>query len=125
LREISGFQVCTSLCQIEIPSSIEVIWNFGFSGCRSLNEVIFSSGSHLREISGFRQCTSLCRIEIPSSVEKIGCYGFFECNSLRVIIIGAGYRMIRNEGLRNIRPFLVYEEDDVKNCRRLVHLGIV
>jgi hypothetical protein len=41
----------------------------GFFGCASLNEIIFSSGSHLREISGFQSCTSLCRIEIPSSVE--------------------------------------------------------
>jgi hypothetical protein len=86
LREISGFQYCTSLCRIEIPSSAEKIGDWGFYCCTSLNEIIFSSDSHLREISGFQHCTSLCRIEIPSSVEKIGDCGLTGCTSLNEII---------------------------------------
>jgi hypothetical protein len=124
LREISGFCECTSLCRIEIPSSVEKIGFNGFRECTSLNEIVFSSDSHLREISGFCECTSLCRIEIPSSVEKIGFYGFDGCTSLRVLIIRTGCRIRENEGLRNIESFLVHEEADVKECRRLVHLGI-
>jgi hypothetical protein len=130
LIEICGFSGCTSLCRIEIPSSVEKIGNVlffrcgGFYGCRSLNEVVFSSGSHLREIFGFSGCTSLCRIEIPSSVETIGSDGFHGCRSLRVVIIGTRCRMRENAGFRNIKPFLVYEEEEVKACRRFVHLGV-
>jgi hypothetical protein len=123
LREISGFQFCTSLCRIEIPSSVEWIGLNGFLGCTSLNEIVFSSDSHLREIDGFQGCTSLCRIDIPSSVEKIGWYGFLGCTSLRLVNIRTGCRMGNNEGLRNLRPFLVHEDDDLKNGRCLVHLG--
>jgi hypothetical protein len=89
LREICGFQECTSLCRIELPSSVETIMVLSFRGCTSLNEVIFSSDSHLREIDGFRKSTSLRRIEIPSSVEKIPGFGFHECTSLNEIILSS------------------------------------
>jgi hypothetical protein len=89
-----------------------------------LSEIIFSSESHLREISGFEQCTSLHRIEIPSSVEVITLTVFFSCPSPRVVVIHAGCQMKRNEGLRAIRPFIVYETDDVKASRSLFHLGV-
>jgi hypothetical protein len=124
LREISGFRGCISLCRIELPSSVEKIGLYGFHGCRSLNEVVFSSDSHLREIFGFRGCTSLCRIELPSSVEVIGKSGFSGGTSLRVVVVGAGCRMKANGGLGMIKSFLVYEDDDLKECRHLIHLGV-
>jgi hypothetical protein len=123
LREIGGFGECTSLCRIEIPSSVETILENGFCGCTSLNEIVFSSDTHLREIAGFARCTSLCRIELPLSLEKIEYGGFCGCTSLRIVIIRAGCRMQVNQGLRNIKPFLGYEEDDLKQRRILIHLG--
>jgi hypothetical protein len=39
-------------------------------------------------------------------------------------MIRTGCRIRENKGLRNIKPFLGYEEEDMKECRRLVHLGI-
>jgi hypothetical protein len=123
LKEIHGFFGCISLCRIEIPSSVERIGFNGFFRCASLNEIVFSSDSHLREITGFGGCTSLCRIEIPSSVEKIGWTGFLGCTSLRVVIIRTGCRMRIHQHLRNMKPFLVYEEDDLKQHRSLIHLG--
>jgi hypothetical protein len=54
LREISGFRECTSLCRIELPSSIERIEYLGFIGCTSLKEIHFSSDSELKVINGFR-----------------------------------------------------------------------
>jgi hypothetical protein len=128
LRKIYGFQQCTSLCRIEIPSSVEQIGHYasltsGFWGCTSLNEIYFSFNSHLKVIDGLGGCISLCRIEIPSSVEKIGWHGFRGCTSFRVVIIRAGCRMSANGGLRMIKPFLIYEEDDMKKHRNLIHLG--
>jgi hypothetical protein len=126
LREIYGFGDCTSLCRVEIPSSVETIGPDGFGGCTSLNEIVFPSDSHLREINGFSECTSLCRIEIPSSVEVISNDAFQSSPSLRVVIIRAGCRLRRNKGLQNLRPFLVYEDEyeKMKHSRRQLHLGI-
>jgi hypothetical protein len=78
-----------ALCRIEIPSSVEKIKNSGFSRCTSLNEIVFSSESHLNRIEGFQGCTSLCRIEIPSSVEKIKNSGFPRCTSLNEIVFSS------------------------------------
>jgi hypothetical protein len=124
LRELSGFHGCTPLCRIEIPSSVEKIGTWGFYQCTSLNEIIFSSDSHLRDISGFRNCTSLCRIEIPSSVEMIGEHGFAFCQLLCVVIFPIGCRIRKNGGLKHIKTFLVYEQEDMKERRRLLHHGI-
>jgi hypothetical protein len=124
LREVSGFCRCNSLCRIEIPSSVETIGDDGFYGCTSLKEVLFSSDSHFREIYGFCKCTSLCRIEIPSSVEMIWFPAFAGCTSLHVVIIRAGCRMNVNVERRRLKPFVVYEDDTVKQSRRMVHLGI-
>jgi hypothetical protein len=124
LRKINGFYQCTSLYQIEIPSSVEVIGMPSFAECTSLAEVIFSSESHLLEIDGFQECASLSRIEIPSSVEVIESHSFYHCSSLRVIVIGAECRLRDNSRLQKIKPFLVYRDEDVKESRRLFHLGI-
>jgi hypothetical protein len=75
----------------------------------------------LREIFGFRNCTSLCRIEIPSSVEVIGEYGFKSCQLLRVVIFPTGCRIRMHGGLKRIKTFLVYEQEDMKRRRRLLH----
>jgi hypothetical protein len=124
LRVIHILEKCTSLSRIEIPSSVSVIGDYGFYKCTSLNEVIFSSDTDLRAIHGFQKCRSLCRIEIPSSVEVIGKFGFFFCESFRVAIIHRGCRMRTNIGLQIVHPFLAYESDDVKECRRHIHLSI-
>jgi hypothetical protein len=112
------------LYELKFHSSVELIGSFGFYGCTSLNEVIFSSDSHLREIYGFGGYTSLCRIEIPSSVERIRYSGFIGCIALRVVTIHTGCRMKENRGLRNVKPFIVQEEDEMKEHRRRIHLAV-
>jgi hypothetical protein len=124
LRAIDGFRRCTSLCRIEIPSLVEKIGDSGFSECWRLNEIVFSSDSHLREISGFMNCMSLCQIAIPSSLEVLGGWSFFSCPWFRIVKIQAGCQMKQNQRLRDLHPFVVHEGDDVKKCRRQIHLGI-
>jgi hypothetical protein len=77
-REINGFRKCTSLCWIEIPSSVRQISDIAFSTCRSFNEVIFASDCHLEELDGFQICLSLSAIQIPSFVEQISEADFFD-----------------------------------------------
>jgi hypothetical protein len=124
LKAIHGFCGCTSLCRIEIPSSVEKIAVFAFHGCTSLREVAFSSDSHWKKFAGFHNCTSLYQIEIPSSVEKHEIFDFKAFLSLRVVFIHAGCRVKINQQFRLITPFLVCSDEDVRNSRRLVHLGV-
>jgi hypothetical protein len=80
LRQISGFQRCGSLCQIEIPRFVEVIYKDDFKGCQSLREVRFSMGSSIREIRGFHDCCSLSYVEIPRSIECTHSKAFSGCD---------------------------------------------
>jgi hypothetical protein len=121
LQVISGIQSCTSLCRIEFPSSLEIIDQFGLNECTSLTEIIFSSDSHLKAIHGIQMCTSLSQIELPSPTEVV--CGFSECPRLRVIMIGAGCCVKNNRGIRNRRPFLVHDDHNMKDSRRMIHLG--
>jgi hypothetical protein len=79
-----------------------------------LKEVMLSSKSHFREISGFHECISLLRIEILWSVEKNRIDSLDECTSFPVIIIRAGSPIKSDEGLRDVNPFLVSEESQLR-----------
>jgi hypothetical protein len=83
LREIYGFNECSSLERIEIPSSVEIIgcrtefsirgfWpqevivmNYGFHCCTSLKEVIFAEDNDVRDVNGFRGCPSIEQVDNP------------------------------------------------------------
>jgi hypothetical protein len=64
-----------------------------------LNEIVFSSGSHLKEIGAFCDCTSLSRIEIPSSIEVITFNGFLGCRSLKEIALSSDSHLRELDGL--------------------------
>jgi hypothetical protein len=123
VKRIEGFNGCTSLSRIEIPSSVEVIGDYGFGRCVSLQKIIFLTGSSMRKIDGFQRCTSLCRIELPSSLEIIGHFGFSGCILLRFVINHAGCRLQGNGFFQRMRPFVGYEESEMKRNRGFVHLG--
>lgn len=61
----------TSLKEIEIPESVEVIEEEAFCGCVSLCSVTFASGSRLRYIArkAFWECPKLHEIKVPAGVQ--------------------------------------------------------
>lgn len=83
----SVFEDCTSLVNVEIPSSVLSIRGNAFYGCANLASVELSEG--LQEIcySAFQSCTSLTSITIPNSVTSIEMSAFSGCKSLADIVI--------------------------------------
>jgi hypothetical protein len=69
VQEMHDFNVCKSLCELEIPSSVEIMR--GFNTCLELQKITFLPNSRLRVIMGFRNCL-IRSMEIPASVETIG-----------------------------------------------------
>jgi hypothetical protein len=86
LQVINGFQVCPSLCRLEIPTTVEQIGSTSFSTCKALREVTFAAPSRLQVINGFQECRALCRVEIPASVVVITEESFSECRALTEVI---------------------------------------
>lgn len=62
----SAFNSCASLVSIELPSSLQVIAEYGLAGCTSLTE-----------------------IDIPASVTEIRSYAFFNSTNLAKVIVRA------------------------------------
>jgi hypothetical protein len=62
-----------SLRRVSIPADVSIIGKECFSGCTSLFEITFQTGSELQRIE---ECafskTNVTHIEIPSSVEFLG-----------------------------------------------------
>lgn len=94
----------TSLKSIIIPASCEEIGISAFSYCRSLERVVFESGSRLKIINGdeyngaFAYCTALKSITIPASCETIGCSAFKGCVALEQVNFEAGTQLKTIDG---------------------------
>ena len=73
-----GFEKCTSLTSIVLPSTIMEIGNYAFSGCTNL--VISSLPDALVTIGryAFYKCSAITDVTIPSKVDFIGAYAFYK-----------------------------------------------
>jgi len=108
------FSTCSALNYIQIPSSVQAIGEYAFSGtgiksitigenveyigvgafssCRSLAEINFAKQSKLEVIdsSAFRYCTAVETIELPDTVLAMGDYVFANCTALLEVYVSAG-----------------------------------
>jgi len=82
----------TKLKSIDIPFKVKELHENEFSGCTSLESVIFEEGSELTTIhsKAFRNCTSLTSIVIPASVTEIASNAFEGCTNLKSITFEEG-----------------------------------
>jgi hypothetical protein len=119
---ICGFQRCSSLRRIEIPSSVEIIDESAFEDCHLLNEVVFASDSRLKEIRGFQTCVLLHQIEIPASVLAISSSAFRICRALRLVVFSPGSVTRAIDGFKGCTPFFICPELQLAHRRRLFHL---
>lgn len=83
--------------EVYISSSVETIKFNAFSGCCSLEHVLFDSNSNLTTIDfyAFENCSSLQEIEIPPSVQSIKRFAFKDCKSLKNIVINPSIKIIQ------------------------------
>ncbi len=82
---------CSDVCEITIPSSVEKICAYAFSGCDMLSKVNLPDDSNLSiiEEKAFYACESLKEIKIPSNVKMIGDEAFSELKNLETVFYNA------------------------------------
>ncbi|MEG1529416.1 MAG: leucine-rich repeat protein, partial [Clostridia bacterium] len=89
-----GFQGCSNLASVSIPSSIINIGGAAFGGCSGLKNITFEAGSKLTTIGpeAFGAC-GLTNITLPASVITISSAAFGECRGLKNITFEAGSKL--------------------------------
>ena len=88
----------SALESVVIPSTLEVLEELTFCGCKNLASVVFAEGSRLREIrdSCFAS-TALKTFEAPQSLRKIESGAFNFCDSLKRVVLNEGLETVGTE----------------------------
>ena len=104
LKEIGGFafEDCKALEKIwvdngtssqheigklSLPSDLEKIGAYAFSGCSKLQSAEIPSGISVISAGLFNLCTSLKSVKLPDGITEINVYAFAQCSSLEDIVI--------------------------------------
>ena len=82
-----AFSGCSTLTSIEIPAGVNVVGDYAFRNCSAMRSVTFPEGISSIGASAFFECTSLNRVEIPSTVESIGSFAFEHCPAILIMTI--------------------------------------
>lgn len=110
VRKIGGyaFKGCSSLKEINIPNSINVIEYGAFYSCEFLEKVNLPNSINEIQYETFYDCSSLAHIDIPEGVKDIEWSAFSYCSSLVHVdipegVINIGFGAFENcENLRSI-----------------------
>lgn len=96
VREIENgaFRECSSLKEINIPNSINVIGQRASFLCEFLEKVNLPNSINVINSETFSRCSSLAHIDIPEGVKEIRWYAFSGCSSLVHIDIPEGVKNI-------------------------------
>ncbi len=77
----------SSLTELVLPDSIEIIGTGAFAECKNLEKVTFGSGLTELGSSAFSGCEKLDGVVLPEKLEMIGGAAFLSCRALSEIVI--------------------------------------
>ncbi len=97
----NAFEYCTALESIVIPSSVTAISEFAFVDCIMLSSVDLPDGLLSIGMSAFEDCVMLSSIDIPNSVNSIGISAFQNCEALKSVNIPTSIKSISSHTFRN------------------------
>ena len=84
---LQGFENCSMLTSITIPSSVTSIDKYAFRGCSNLKSITIPDSVTSIGEKAFYNCSNLKSIIIPDSVTSIGDGAFSACSSLTSITL--------------------------------------
>lgn len=91
-----AFEDNLSVESVKIPQSAAFIGKNAFSGCKSLNSVVFGDGIKKIEKGAFYDCESLTEVFLPLALTEIGNNAFENCISLLTVKFSDSLKKIGN-----------------------------
>ena len=101
LEEIKagGIQGALNITTIVIPAKVKVLGASAFSGCNSLTQITFATGSQLELIgdSAFSGCKLVTEMILPDNITKIGANAFTNCYKLETIVLPKALKKLESQ----------------------------
>ena len=95
-----AFEDCISL-DVKIPDTVESIGESAFQGCTKITSIEIPDGVKRLEKSIFYGCTNLENVKIPDSVTEIGFCAFADCENLEELILPKNIEVLEGCILKN------------------------
>ncbi len=105
----------SGLISVNLPTSVEDIYNYVFMGCSSLKSINLPANLTVIGAGAFSECTSLSSISFPDKLTYILTGAFSNCKGLTDIIIPASVQVIESDafvGCANITDVYCYADPD-------------
>ena len=92
----------TSLKQIEIPATVYFIGDYAFSGCTSLENVVFKAGNPMTMLGAniFADTPAMKEVVLPGNLNSIGC-SCFENSGVQIIDLPTTVTVIEDRAFKN------------------------
>ena len=100
--DYGAFMDCTSLTNINLPSSVQLISMYAFKNCTSLSNIKIPDSVTSILDGAFQTCTSLKSINIPKNVYRIGNFAFLGCTSLDNVYITNNTKVSTSQFIINV-----------------------
>lgn len=102
-----AFGKCSSLENVIIPGSVEVIDVCCFANCEMLEQVEIQEGTKIIRDYAFAECTKLREVFFPNSLEVIEQGAFKDCCSLETIYLSPSIRLIEGGVFQNCSNLII------------------
>lgn len=119
-----AFSGLSNLKTASLPSSLELVETYLFSGCRKLESVDLASGIESIGEGAFRNCSRLQAVTIPDSIGTLGSYAFSGCSKMEAVDLPDGITCIEEglfSGCVNLRNVTI--PDSVKKINSFAFEG--
>ena len=112
----SSFSRCSSLDNVTIPSSVDLLDDYTFAYCTSLKNIKLNDGLKTLKLMVFSECFSLKEITIPSSVVEFERNVFNSCKYLEKIVLKSTIHSVNGLDTRKDNMFYNMNNSAVIQC---------
>ncbi len=141
-----AFKSCTTIKEVTIPDSVEVIGDKAFEGCQKLTTVnlsknitkisnrLFYGCVNLKTVeipesvtsigtSSFEGCKKLSGIDFPNKLSKIGNRSFYGCKSIQTVSFPRSVKTVGTRAFAECGIVTAYMPRELKNIKEDIYYG--